>query len=429
MVNYNLNSCGALHTRLYLDPNEEKELVFVLGQKDEEQASKILALYDDKELNMVDKDLIELEAYWDKNLSGLKVDSPDENFNNMVNVWNAYQSFITFTWSRAASFIYCGLRNGYGYRDTVQDIQGVIHLVPELAKKQIIFMVSAQVSNGAGLPLVKYNHSPGREDTPDDFSYVKETGHPSYRADDALWLFPTIKKYISETGDVGFLDEVIPYADKGKDIIYEHLKKAIDFSINNLGENGLPLGLHADWNDCLRLGENGESTFVAMQLYLALRILEDFATIKEDQNYKDYLLDIREELGKRIDDVGFALIDVIVGLFLMGLVVVIAIPILSSTYGKYGNLNTLTEMTYLAEGIYERLNSLDDYSQELIQDLLENDEVVYRDLNNRHKDRYQSKILCLDYDENFIDVLIVISSIKGKGRVKDVEIQGSILRK
>ena len=92
---------------------------------------------------------------------------------------------------------------------------------------------------------------------------------------------------------------------------------------------------------------------------------------------------------------GFALIDVIVGLFLMGLVVVIAIPILSSTYGNYGNLNTLTEMTYLAEGIYERLNSLDDYSQELIQDLLENDEVVYRDLNNRHKDRYQSKILCL----------------------------------
>jgi sensor histidine kinase YesM len=126
---------------------------------------------------------------------------------------------------------------------------------------------------------------------------------------------------------------------------------------------------------------------------------------------------------------GFALIDVIVGLFLMGLVVVIAIPILSSTYGNYGNLNTLTEMTYLAEGIYERLNSLDDYSQELIQDLLENDEVVYRDLNNRHKDRYQSKILCLDYDENFIDVLIVISSIKGKGRVKDVEIQGSIFRK
>ena len=40
-------------------------------------------------------------------------------------------------WSRAASFIYCGLRNGYGYRDTVQDIQGVIHLEPEAAAEKL----------------------------------------------------------------------------------------------------------------------------------------------------------------------------------------------------------------------------------------------------------------------------------------------------
>ena len=89
----------------------------------------------------------------------------------MVNTWNAYQCFITFTWSRAASFVYCGQRNGFGYRDTVQDIQGIIHLAPELAKAQLTFMLTAQVDNGAGLPLVKYSHAPRREDTPDDFSY------------------------------------------------------------------------------------------------------------------------------------------------------------------------------------------------------------------------------------------------------------------
>ena len=43
----------------------------------------------------------------------------------MVNTWNAYNCFITFVWSRAASLIYCGLRNGYGYRDTVQDLQAI----------------------------------------------------------------------------------------------------------------------------------------------------------------------------------------------------------------------------------------------------------------------------------------------------------------
>lgn len=188
---------------------------------------------------------------------------------------------MTFLWSRAASFVYCGLRNGYGYRDTVQDIQGVIHLAPEMAKEQIRFMLSAQVDNGAGLPLVKYTHNPGHEDTPDDASYVKETGHPAYRADDALWLFPTVYKYIAESGDTAFIDEVIPFANKDEGTVYEHLKRAIDFSLRHMGAHGMPAGLYADWNDCLRLGKDGESTFVAFQFYLAFTILKEIAVQKD----------------------------------------------------------------------------------------------------------------------------------------------------
>ena len=142
-------------------------------------------------------------------------------------------------------FTYCGLRNGYGYRDTVQDIQGVIHLAPEMALDKIRFMLSAQVDNGGGLPLVKFTHNPGHEDTPDDASYVQETGHPAYRADDALWLFPTVYKYISETGNFAFIDEVIPFANKDEGTVYEHLKRAIDFSMNHLGRHGMPAGLYA----------------------------------------------------------------------------------------------------------------------------------------------------------------------------------------
>ena len=43
----------------------------------------------------------------------------------------------------------------------------------------------------------------------DDPDYVRETGHPAYRADDALWLFPTVYKYIAETGQLDFIDEEI----------------------------------------------------------------------------------------------------------------------------------------------------------------------------------------------------------------------------
>ncbi len=304
-LNYCGNSCGALESDVTLAPGETKVFTYVLGQKPEAVAKEIIAKYEDA--SVVEKELAELKAYWHAKLENLVVKTPDENFNNMVNVWNAYNCFITFTWSRAASFQYCGLRNGFGYRDTVQDIQGIIHLAPEMAADQIRFMLSAQVTNGAGLPLVKYTHTPGKENHPDENDehsvYAKETGHPSYRADDALWLFPTVYKYISESGNIAFLDEEIFYAnDDEKGTVYDHLKRAIDFSMTHLGNHGMPAGLHADWNDCLRLGKKGESTFVAFQLVYAIKILRKYAVIKNDTDYIKYLDEINAKLDTILAD-------------------------------------------------------------------------------------------------------------------------------
>ena len=273
---YNENSCGALSCVVELAPGERRTVAFVLGMKPSAEAAAILERYADP-ASRTAREVDELKAEWYGRFSHLQVQTPDPAFNTMLNTWNAYNCFITFVWSRAASLIYCGLRNGYGYRDTVQDIQGIIHLEPEMACEKIRFMLSAQVDNGGGLPLVKFTHNPGHEDTPDDPSYVKETGHPAYRADDALWLFPTVYKYVAETGNTAFLDEVIPFANRDEGTVYEHLKRAVQFSLDHLGPHGLPAGLYADWNDCLRLGANGESTFVALQFYYAMQILRQFA--------------------------------------------------------------------------------------------------------------------------------------------------------
>ncbi|RKI29923.1 N,N'-diacetylchitobiose phosphorylase [bacterium 1xD8-6] len=299
-LNYNTNACGALQTTITLEPSESRTITFLLGMKKEEEADAVIKNYENAET--ADREIDALIKYWHGQLSHLQVKTPSESFNSMVNTWNAYQCFMTFIWSRAASFIYCGLRNGYGYRDTVQDIQGIIHLNPEMALEKIRFMLSAQVDNGGGLPLVKFTHNAGHEDTPDDASYVKATGHPAYRADDALWLFPTIYKYIAESGNLGFLDEVILYANGGEDTVYGHLKRAIDFSMNRLGSHGMPAGLHADWNDCLRLGKQGESSFVAMQLYYAFTVLHSFAQYKNDVEYIQYLEENQKKLGGIIQD-------------------------------------------------------------------------------------------------------------------------------
>ena len=298
-VNYCMNSCGSLSTKVKLKPNQSKSLAFIVGMKKDKIAAKILDSYSD--IKKADKEIEELKNHWHSKLSAFKVNTPSKEFNSMINTWHSYNCFLTFTWSRAASFIYCGLRNGYGYRDTVQDIQGIIHLDPHMAKEKLSYMLSAQVNNGAGLPLVKFNHNAGHEDTPDDDSYVRETGHPAYRADDAMWLFPTVYKYIAETGDIKYLDEVILYANKGKDSVYNHLKKAIEFTHNNLGKHNLPVGLYADWNDCLRLGEQGETTFIGFQYYYALEIMTLFAEYKKDNNYIKKLNKEKVNLKKALD--------------------------------------------------------------------------------------------------------------------------------
>ena len=295
-LNYNKNSCGALATVVELAPGESKSFAYVLGLKTSEEADEIIKGYSDVEA-AVTAEVDELIAHWHGKLAHFQINTPSEEFNEMINTWNAFNCFMTFIWSRAASFVYCGLRNGYGYRDTVQDIQGVIHLDPEAAGDKIRFMLSAQVDNGGGLPLVKFDHNAGHENTPDDPEYVKETGHPAYRADDALWLFPTVYKYISESGNLDFIDEVITYANKDEGSVYDHLKRAIDFSMNRLGNHGMPAGLHADWNDCLRLGAEGESTFVAFQLYYAFTIIKKFAEYKNDTDYIAYADAEQKKLG------------------------------------------------------------------------------------------------------------------------------------
>ncbi|MGR5547210.1 GH36-type glycosyl hydrolase domain-containing protein, partial [Vibrio sp. PNB22_2_2] len=70
-------------------------------------------------------------------------------------------------------------------------------------------------------------------------------------SDDHLWLVPTICRYVMETGEMDFFNDVIPYADGGDATVYEHMKAALDFTDKHVGATGIAKGLRADWNDCL----------------------------------------------------------------------------------------------------------------------------------------------------------------------------------
>lgn len=100
--NYNENSCGAITTVLELAPGETKTIAFLVGMIDNETAGKIVASYTDTKA-VCDKELEELIAYWHGKLSHFQINTPSDEFNTMINTWNAYNCFMTFIWSRAAS--------------------------------------------------------------------------------------------------------------------------------------------------------------------------------------------------------------------------------------------------------------------------------------------------------------------------------------
>ncbi len=265
---YGDNSCGALHTTLTLQPGESREVLVMLGIGDARVVGKRAVA----EYGSVERAAIELQKLkdaWHARLGSLMAQTPDEEFNHTVNVWGLYNCLITFAWSRAASLVYNGERDGLGYRDSVQDILGVSAAIPEEALARLELMLTGQVSSGGAIPVIQpFDHRPGHESPPPD---------EYYRSDDCLWFFNVVPAMVGETGDLSFYDKVLPYADKGEATVFGHLRRALEFNLERTGAHGLPCGLHADWNDCLKLGYYGESLFVAFQVQLGLTIYAEIA--------------------------------------------------------------------------------------------------------------------------------------------------------
>ncbi|VGO17214.1 Cellobiose phosphorylase [Pontiella desulfatans] len=271
--------CAAFQVDLDLAPGEEQTFSVCFGVNEVPRAMDI------------ENAFAGVKQHWHSRLGELKVETPDAGFNSMLNVWAPYNNLMTFYWSRAASMVYAGERDGLGYRDTLQDLVGSVSLIAEESLECLELMLTGQYANGGAMPVVKpFAHSPGSEGPP-----------PHYRSDDALWLFNAVPAYVKETGDFDFYTKVLPYADQGEASVFGHLRRAIEFNLERSGAHGLPCGLHADWNDCIRLGEKGETVFVALQLRYALREYVEIAERLEEGAEAGWAREQLASLDKNIE--------------------------------------------------------------------------------------------------------------------------------
>ena len=251
--------------QLTLGPGESQNLIFVLGygqnEKDNkwESKNKINKVNAKRVLNMYNSydsvlsELEKLEDYWNGLLSRYQVESDNDKIDRMVNIWNQYQCMVTFNISRSASYFESGTGRGIGFRDGNQDLLGFVHLIPERARERIIDIASIQFEDGSTYHQYQPLTKKGNDSIGSGFN------------DDPLWLIGSSVAYIKETGDNTILEELVPFDNipGSEKTLFEHLRRSINYTINNLGPNGLPLIGRADWNDCLNLNcfstEPGES--------------------------------------------------------------------------------------------------------------------------------------------------------------------------
>lgn len=304
------NHCGSLHKKMILQPGEEERLIFMLGVGSrEDKGCFIKNKYSD--IQNVDNAYENLKKYWEAKTSVLQCKTPHQGLNSMINTWTLYQAETCVVWSRFGSFVEVGGRVGLGYRDTSQDIMGVVHTNPDKTKQRIIELLKGHTSMGYGLHLfdpevfeAKEEKLPGVKlptvvPSPNAGDIVH--GLEDTCSDDALWLVASVCEWIVENGELEFFDKIIPYADGGAGTVYDHLTKILDFSDRYIGQSGICQGLRADWNDCLNLG-GGESAMVSFLHYWAIKIFVESAQQLNRMNDVEKYQAMAEKVRKACED-------------------------------------------------------------------------------------------------------------------------------
>jgi cellobiose phosphorylase len=274
-----------------IQPGETRCLVTQLGQVESlEKALPTIEKYHDP--HAVKAAFDELRGFWQRYLSACQVATPDADMDRMLNVHNPRQCYITKNWSRYLSLYQLGFgARGIGFRDSSQDVLGILAGAPEEGRELIRALSHVQKRDGSAMhqfnPLTMVasaGDSMERED------------RPHYYSDDHLWIVLATCAYLKESGDLAFLEERVSYYDGDQhgqalesSTTFEHLQRALAFTHGDLGVHGLPLAGFADWNDTINLPAGAESLFTANLFGRALlEMIELVEFLGDPQTAADY---------------------------------------------------------------------------------------------------------------------------------------------
>lgn len=210
----------------------------------------------------------EVKNYWNEYLGRIKINTPDESLNIIMNGWLQYQT-VSCRMNGRTAFYQCG--GAYGFRDQLQDCLAIMYTDPKTVKETILLHASRQYEEG---DVQHWWHPP------------ENSGIRSRYSDDLLWLVYITFKYVEATGDSSILNVQVPFIkskpldyneidryeepeiSEKKDSLYNHCLLACNYA-QQYGEHGLPLIRGGDWNDGMnRVGIQGKGESVWLGWFL-----------------------------------------------------------------------------------------------------------------------------------------------------------------
>ncbi len=261
-----LDPCGALQTRIELQPKATTEIVFCLGEAETKtEALSLVARYRAADLHVV---LAGVVRHWDEVLGTVQIKTPDQAMDILVNRWLLYQTLVCRVWARSAFYQASG---AFGFRDQLQDGTALAVSKPAVTRAHLLRAAARQFPEG---------------DVQHWWLPQLGQGVRTRVSDDRIWLPYAVAQYVEVTGDLEVLDEIIPFLDGPKlqagendayfqpmisdehATLFEHCALALDQSLS-VGSHGLPLIGTGDWNDGMnRVGAEGKGESIWLGWFL-----------------------------------------------------------------------------------------------------------------------------------------------------------------
>lgn len=297
-VGAGLDPAFIMKTEISIDPGEEKELAFILGQgSNREEYTKLAQKY--KILATVRRSFEQSKNRFHDRLTKITIKTPDANLNTLTNGWLPYQVLSGRFWGRSSFFQSGG---AFGFRDQLQDILALLYSDPKLAREHILYSAEHQFIQG---DVMHWWHP-------------KTTrGVRTRISDDFLWLPYAVAQYIAVTNDTGILHEKVSFMDlsplletemerydeavvtKEKTSLYIHCIRALENGMET-GSHGLPLIGTGDWNDgfnAVGMEGKGESIWLAwfhIEVYGTFsKICKTFGDADNAAGYSKYTKQIK----------------------------------------------------------------------------------------------------------------------------------------